>query len=286
MERRRAKANATTCLKKHRQNLALIGVGLPEPDPRTRHETTSKEKTMARFEETPRVNIKQWNNYHMSVVFVIDTSGSMAGTPLDNAVAGINGFKSYLDKQPGCRDCVDVAVVAFDDTVRVVQDWVPVSEMGTILLDSGGCTDLAGGIKKGVELLRRRSKECAELGVLEKKPYMILLTDGYHNVGGGLDEAIDLADKRISDGKMKLFFLGYGEEYDKMTAAKLTRNQGKFCFEVTGPDAPFGDFFDFIGNSTKTASESSPDEKIYVETSIGTDESPVKITPLNAWLND
>ena len=238
-----------------------------------------------RFAETPR----EINSAHMSVLFLIDSSGTMSGAAISNAVAGINGFKDFLDSDPEARGCVDVCVMQFDDSVRVVQDWTPVMDMMPVSIDAGGCTALYDGVLESIDKIRERSRTYAALGIVEKKPYLVVLTDGYDNASRyGRDMAVERVAERINGGKLKLFFLGYGN-YDRSTAAALTSAGGAkraISFEVTGPTAPFADFFDFVANSTKAASTSAPGAKISVPTTIGTDLSPVKPVNLDGWLND
>lgn len=237
---------------------------------------------MARFEERPR--IESLNNEHMSVALLIDTSSSVDGTPLDNIVANVNRFKANVCENPQAAKCVDVCLIAFDDRVRIVQDWRPIKDMQAVELSAGGCTDLNGAVLTGIEKIRERSRLYAENGVVEKKPYLIVLTDGCDTVAGNVDEAAALAGERIEQGKLKLFFLGFGD-YDKATAAQLCASNGGWCFEVQDGDYDFNDFFDFVGNSVKAVSVSATDAQICVATPIGTDQSNVSTVNLDSWLN-
>ena len=238
-----------------------------------------------RFSETPR----EINADHMSVLFLIDSSGSMSGTAISNAVAGINGFRAFLGEDPEVRACVDVCVMQFDDSVRLVQDWVPVMDMQPVSISAGGCTALYDGVNAAIDKIRERSRTYASLGVTERKPYLVILSDGHDNASSyGRAAAVELVANRINGGKLKLFFLGY-EDYDRTVAAELTSAGGTkraVAFEVTGPAAPFKDFFDFVANSTKAASTSAPGANLVVPTIIGTNLSPVKPVDLSGWLND
>ena len=237
-----------------------------------------------RFNELPRA----LNEDHMSVLFLIDTSGSMGGTPIRNAEAGVNGFRSFLAADQ-CRDCVDVCVMAFDDRPRVIADWAPVSVMRDISLDAGGTTALYDGVDEAIDKIRERSTVYTQLNITERKPYLIVLSDGYDNASCR-DRASVVAhvSNRINGDKLKLFFLGYGD-YDRSAAAALTSAGGtkrSLAFEVSGPDAPFSEFFDFVTNSVKAASTSAPGALIHVDTTIGTPGSRTKVVELDGWLNE
>ena len=224
--------------------------------------------------EEPR--ILAYDQEHMSVIILVDKSGSVSGEAIQNINANLNHFKENVCENEIAAKCVDVCIVSFDSRVSVVQDWCPIREMAPVQLTADGGTELNGAIMTGVKKLRERNRLYAKNGIVEKKPYMIVMTDGY---GGNINQAAALVERRIKDGKMKLFFLGFGD-YDKATAAQLCRAHGNWCFEVNSGSFNFNDFFDFVGNSVKAASVSAPGEDIRVDTSIGTADSDISIVAL------
>ena len=235
-----------------------------------------------RFASKPPVAV---DKDHMSVVIAVDTSGSVAGEAIRNINANLNNFRSVVCEDPVAAKSVDVCVLVFDDTVRVIQDWCPIKDMGNYELTCGGCTDLNGAVLTGIQKIRERSLVYAQQGIVERKPYLILMTDGYDTVTGNVNEAAELANRRIEEKKLKLFFLGFGA-YDRATAAQLNRANGRWCFEVTNGDYNFNDFFDFAANSVKAASVAAPGGVIHVDTSVGTEESNVTLKPLDYWLSE
>lgn len=237
---------------------------------------------MTRFEETPR--IESINNEHMSVAVLLDTSGSVSGAQIRNIEQNINHLKQNICENAQASKCVDICIIAFDDQVRILQDWCPIKDMQPVELSAAGTTNLNGAVVAGIDKIRERSLVYAQNGVVEKKPYLIVLTDGCDTVAGNVDEAAALAAKRIEQGKLKLFFLGFGY-YDKNTASQLCAGNGGWCFEVKDGDYNFNDFFDFVGNSVKAASVSAPGQSLQVSTPIGTDQSNVSTVNLGSWLN-
>lgn len=236
-----------------------------------------------RFASLPPVAADQ---DHMSVLVAVDTSGSVSGEAIRNINANLNNFKGIICEDPIAAKRVDVCVISFDDEVRVIQDWCPIKEMHSFELSCGGCTDLNDAVLTGIQKIRERSREYVEKGIVERKPYLIVMTDGFDTVTGNVDAAADLVYERVTGGKMKLWFLGFGE-YDKATASKLCRAHGDWCFEVKNGDFNFNDFFDFAANSVKAVSTSAPGEEVTVDTAVGTSQSNVSMVPLrDAWLND
>ena len=74
---------------------------------------------------------------HLACALLLDTSGSMAGAPIQKLNEGLRLFKENVSKDPMARDRVDVALVTFDSSVQVLQDFVPVTKMDTPMLTPG-----------------------------------------------------------------------------------------------------------------------------------------------------
>lgn len=232
----------------------------------------------------PKVPSVAYDKEHMSVVIAVDTSGSVTDH-LPHIQQNLNRFKETVCEDSTAAKCVDVCVIQFDDTVRVIQDWCPIQDMKRIELTSGGCTDLNGAVVTAINKVREHSRDYAANGIVEKKPFVIVMTDGFDNITGNVDEAAALATERIQAGKLKLFFLGFGN-YDRRSAGQLCEANGRWCFEVEDGCFDFTEFFDYVGNSVKAVSVSAPGEEVHVETTMGTEGSKIKLTPLDRWLNN
>ena len=225
-----------------------------------------------------------FNREHMSVAFAIDTSSSLSNEAMRNINANFNRFKDIVCQDERAARCVDVAVVSFADRVAVEQDWCPVADLRRIELSQAGCTDLNGGVLKAATMIREHSGQYNSAGIIEKKPYLIIMTDGMDTITGNVDEAADFVVPREREGKLKVFFLGF-DDYDRATAAQLTAGSGSRVFEVVDGDYNFNDFFDYAANSVKAASVSAVGDKISVNTPIGTSDSNIAAVDLDSWLN-
>ncbi len=109
----------------------------------------------------------------INAVLVLDRSGSMSGAPLAAALEAARRFAGFL----GTSD--RLAIVAFDDEVRVVSGPAPAGDSSVaeriMRIRTGGSTNLSGGWLKGLELARQ--------GIVEGVNRVVLLTDGQANVG-------------------------------------------------------------------------------------------------------
>jgi uncharacterized protein YegL len=89
------------------------------------------------------------------VVLLVDTSRSMAGEPLAAVRRGLEAFREECARAPAGRR-VEVAVVAFGGTARVVQDFLPAANFVVPALEAQGDTLLAAGLLAALDVLAAR----------------------------------------------------------------------------------------------------------------------------------
>ena len=78
---------------------------------------------------------------------------------IDNINKNLADFGRWVgqDRQVEIDTAVDVCVIEFKDTVRVVQDWRSARQMPTSFdLRAGGRTDLDGAVREVVRKIRER----------------------------------------------------------------------------------------------------------------------------------
>ncbi len=135
---------------------------------------------------------------HQPVVICIDTSGSMKDTAEDGRMKYeiveemINGLVNMqLDDYD--KDNTDICILVFDDDVRTLVDWHPISEFeGGISLDIAGCTSLGSAVITAIDKTRERRKEYYAQGIDSKRAQIFVYTDGYST------ESLETAHKRVS----------------------------------------------------------------------------------------
>lgn len=205
-------------------------------------------------DETP--TIISANEPHMACLFLLDTSGSMSsGDAINSLNAGINRFKEDVCKDERTKNILDVAIVEFNSSVNIVQNWCPVEYMEPVNLIANGGTDMESGLRKAIDMVGERSHFYYEFtGTVPYKPWIVMITDGYPNsaIDGIAAEIADLDEK----GKLHLWSLAV-EGADKSMLNKLCG--GKRSLVLKGTD--FTDFFDWMTKSMRSVSQSSPGEK-------------------------
>jgi len=122
---------------------------------------------------------------------VLDRSGSMSGSPIKNAKKAIQNYVSKM------RDVDTVHLVVYEskiDTIFENKTKKDVDDMVSTIQKIGadGCTDLHGGIKRGIEILQSSKAMGQKL--------LLLFSDGHANKGEIQDgEKIGIATKKMCD---------------------------------------------------------------------------------------
>lgn len=113
----------------------------------------SNEMMQRTFNEDVMPKILNANESHMACLMLLDTSGSMAGTPIDELNKGLNKFREDVCKDDTTKEVLDVAVVEFNSDKRVVQNFVPVPYMEPVNLGAGGGTNMSPAIRTAIDMV-------------------------------------------------------------------------------------------------------------------------------------
>ncbi len=193
---------------------------------------------------------------HIACVLLLDTSGSMSsngGAPIASLNKAIKTFKEQICSDLVARNRVDVAVVEFNDTVRVSQDFIPLSLFEPEEFTGYGLTAMGFGINKSIDLLKERIRFYRELGTNYFRPWIFMITDGCPT--DDLSSAKERLFAEIEKRKLEFWALGVNG-YDKEILRSLTKKS----LELEKVD--FAGIFYWLSKSMITISKSRVGEKI------------------------
>jgi len=146
----------------------------------------------------------------------------MHGEPIKSLNQALSDFKNKISMDEMAKKRVDVAIIEFNDDANLIQDFTPISLMGTCMLTAGGLTSMGKGINMAIDKVKERNNFYASMGTPAFKPWIFMITDGAPT------DNIDLAAKRIREeenkgtyGKLKFFALGV-PGYEKKSLLDLT----------------------------------------------------------------
>ncbi len=190
-------------------------------------------------------------------VLLLDTSGSMSGLPIDALNTGLQTFKSNLANDSLASRRVEVAIVTFDSTVEVVQDFVTADQFNPPRLVTGGSTSMAEGINKSLDLIDARKAQYRNNGVSYYRPWVFMITDG-----APTDETvlIQQAAQRVKDAERnkRVAFFAVGVEGANLE--RLKEFSDRAPLKLAGLN--FQELFVWLSASMQRVSQSKPDEQV------------------------
>lgn len=132
-------------------------------------------------------NVPEWatvqpppGERHLPVYLLLDTSGSMAGAPIDSLRQGLESFQRDVSSDPHARDVVKVGVITFASDAQLVPGGlVPISGFQPPTLVAGGATRLDLAFRVLLESMDRDVVKAVRGGSKgDWKPVVFVLTDG------------------------------------------------------------------------------------------------------------
>ena len=194
------------------------------------------------------------NEPHMACLFLVDTSGSMYGDPINELNVGLNKFKADVCEDPTTREVLDVAVVAFNSTVQVIQEFKPIEYMEPVNLTANGGTSMGAALRQGIQMIDERYRFYRRSGSEPYCPWIIMITDGVPTDSvEGLETEIERLD---NEDKMRLWSLAVSG-----ADTRFLNQLGHHKRVLVLKDLDFTKFFDWVTKSMRSISVSSPGEK-------------------------
>ncbi len=165
----------------------------------------------------------------MSVVLVVDRSGSMSGPPMDDTKKAVSNFVKSIS------DNVRAALVTFDDSAYVECELT--SNLNEVLRSVqavyiGGGTNIYSGLEKAGEVLDNVSG----------RKIVILLSDGADGSRGYIDTVLDDLNRR----NIYVYSVGFGGADTEYLSYIATRCRGKFI--QADSSEMLGEIYAAIGN--------------------------------------
>ncbi len=160
--------------------------------------------------------------------FVLDRSGSMSGSKLQHTKRAVEFAISHLDPEDYA------SVVLFDDNIDVLSPHIKVTEKDSITqlirgVSSGGCTNLSGGLLKGMELVKDVAGE-------DRVNRVILLTDGLANKGITEPGKLVKMVREIYSQNISVSTMGVGDGFaEDLLVDMAEAGNGNFYF-IASPD--------------------------------------------------
>jgi uncharacterized protein YegL len=191
-------------------------------------------------------------------VLLLDTSRSMRGSAIEALNEGLRTFKEHLLQDALALRRVEIAAIAFDSTVRTVQDFVLVDQFTPPALTAQGLTCMGTAIHQALDMLQTRKEQYRANGVAYYRPWMFMITDGEPQ--GEPDDIVEQAAQRIKEdeAQKRVAFFAVGVENANMQ--RLAQIAERTPMKLKGLN--FVDLFVWLSASMQAVAQSRPDEQL------------------------
>lgn len=201
------------------------------------------------------------------VVLLLDTSGSMQGSAIEELNQGLRAFKDAIQADRLAALRVEVAIVPFGGNVRPVdvradtrtafdasQPFVTVDSFDPPILMAAGDTQMGAAVRQGLQLLRDRKETYKHNSVDYFRPWMFLLTDGKPT-----DEWQSAAQQlRDEETRKGVIFFAVGVEGADLQILSQFSGQ-RLPLRLKG--LAFGELFQWLSKSLSVVAHSKPGEQ-------------------------
>jgi uncharacterized protein YegL len=184
------------------------------------------------------------------VLFILDVSASMQGTPIEALNEGLAEFKFDVEQDALASLRVEVGLVTFGAVVKQQQPFVTIDDFMPPVLSAAGKTPMGEAIEKGLEVLEERKKTYHTEGIGYYRPWVFLITDGAPTDLEVWEQAIRKVHHLERENRLTFFAVGV-EGADRDILMKLTPPGRTPLFLK---DLKFKELFRWVSASVKRVS--------------------------------
>jgi uncharacterized protein YegL len=211
------------------------------------------------------------------ICLVLDCSPSMSGEvsmgssvqqtnprPIDELNEGINVLFNAIKEDEVAKYSAEIAIVAFSELVEEILDFDSITRVNPPIVDletQHGGTSIGKGVDLALTLLDRRKKEYQDAGVDYFQPWLVLMTDGQPTDMTHINVSGHVADL-VNQKRLTVFPIGIGEGADMDVLAMFSPKRPPLRLK----GLRFKEFFEWLSKSVSVTSQSTPGEKIPLDT--------------------
>ncbi len=199
----------------------------------------------------PDVALADNTSQRLPCVLLIDGSGSMGGSPIDELNAGLRLLEDELKKDDIASQRVQLLVIRFGNDVEIITDWTDAGSFSAPQIKAAGLTPMGEAVRLALTKLDEQKAKYRANGIAYNRPWVFLLTDGEPTDDKWQQAA---AESRAAEqaGKLVFFGIGAGTEAD---LGKLAEFSTRAPVRLQG--LKFRELFLWLSRSTSSASKAA-----------------------------
>jgi uncharacterized protein YegL len=193
-------------------------------------------------------------------VLVLDISGSMAGSPIDQLNQGLKDFQKELQNDFVAAQRIEVSIVTFGSTVETVVQPKLSADFEMPTLKTSGSTKLVDGVRMAINVAEERKNWYKSTGQTYYRPWVMLITDGEPDS----DQDVVGLSSEIRNKVDNKGFSFYAVGVDGYNHSKLSQ----ICHPLTPPlplkGLAFNELFKWLSASISLVSKSVEGQQLHL----------------------
>lgn len=190
----------------------------------------------------------------LPIYLLLDTSGSMAGAPIQAVNQGVNLLYNELMSDPSAIETVYISVITFDSQAQMVTPLSELTRFQPPVLNAGGSTSLGAALRLLNDSLDHDIIPNAPGSKGDYKPLVFLMTDGMPT--DSWEREADAVKNRPKQKVANIIVLGCGgsSSVDQNVLKRVAHVV--LMMDTVTPDQ-ITQFFKWVSQSVSTASVSA-----------------------------
>jgi uncharacterized protein YegL len=186
-------------------------------------------------------------------LLLLDTSGSMNGSPIQELNDGLATFKDAIAADAMALKRVEVGIVSFGP-VHVQSEFQTVDTFSPPSLVASGDTPMGAAIEKGLSMLEDRKQTYKSNGISYYRPWIFLITDG------GPTDPWKAVAQRVHQGETEKKFSFFAVGVEGANIEILKQIAVREPLKLKG--LRFQDLFIWLSNSLGAVSRSGTGDQV------------------------